>query len=133
MPYHQLFYHLVWGTRGREPWLTSAVEPLAHQFIREKSLALGGTVFGVNGMQDHVHLLVSIPPKRSVADFVGQVKSISSTLLNRCDQLAHRFAWQSEYGAFSLDRKRLPALISYVEQQKEHHAQARTIAILERY
>ena len=74
MPYWQLFYHLVWSTKNRQPFLTPSVEPIIFGFLRSKAIALGGVVFAINGMFDHVHMLVSIPPRIAVADFVGQVK-----------------------------------------------------------
>jgi putative transposase len=133
MPYCQLFYHLVWATKRRQPLLTAEVEPEIHGYLRSKAIGLEAVVYALNGVADHVHLVVSIPPKVAVATFVGQVKAVASTHFN----VAHRargvkFAWQEEYGAFSFDAKRLPNLIAYVERQKQHHAHHSTIPILER-
>jgi REP-associated tyrosine transposase len=132
MPYWQLFYHLVWATKNRELLLTPDVEPIVHEFLRDKAIGLGATVFALNGMADHVHLVVAVPPKIAVATFVGQVKGVASAKLNKLDPIPSRFFWQDEYGAFSLDRKRLPSHIAYVELQKERHAQGTVIPALER-
>jgi putative transposase len=131
VPYWQLFYHLVWSTKDRKLFLTQEVEPLVHDVLRRKSRQLGATVFALNGVEDHVHLLVSIPPSLSVARFVGQVKAVASTLVNKARPEDH-FAWQAEYGAFSFDLKRLPHHIDYVERQKEHHRSGSLIHALER-
>lgn len=133
MPYWQLFYHLVWGTRGRNPWLVPEIEPLMHGFIRDRARAVGATVYALDGIEDHVHLVAAIPPKLAVARFIGQVKSTSSTLLNDSGQLGHTFAWQTEYGAFTVGKKQLPWVIAYVERQKEHHRAGTTRALLERF
>lgn len=133
MPYWQLFYHLVWTTKRRRPLLTPEVEPVIHNFLRTKAIGLGATVFALNGMPDHVHMVAAIPPKIAVATFVGQIKAVASTKFNKTEHgRAAPFFWQAEYGAFSLDRKRLPPVIAYVERQKEHHAQQTTLAVLER-
>ena len=133
MPFVQLFYHLVWATKGRHAVINDAVEPLLYDFMRAKAIGLGGTVFAIGGMPDHVHLVVSVPPRMALAAFIGQVKGVSSAKLNKGrSAAAQRFAWQEEYGAFSFDAKRLPYVIAYVERQKEHHAQQSTIPLLER-
>jgi putative transposase len=132
MPYWRLFYHLVWATKGRAPLLTPEIEGTAHDLLRRKALALEGRVFAIGGVEDHVHMIVAIPPKIAVARFVGQVKASAATQLNRLTQREGTPLWQEEYGAFSFDGKRLPNYIAYVEQQREHHAANRLIPVLER-
>ncbi len=131
MPYHQLFYHLVWSTQDREPLLTPDVEPIVHDLLRTKAIGLGATVFALNGWVDHAHMVVSIPPVIAVSKFIGQVKGSTSTRFNKGGHGAVLF-WQDEYGAFTFDAKRLPNYIAYVQRQKEHHSQGTTIPLLER-
>jgi putative transposase len=128
----QLFYHIVWTTKEREPRLTADVEPVIHGFLRSKAIGLGAMVFALNGVEDHVHMIVAIPPKIAVARFIGQVKGVASTRFNKSGLADTPFFWQDEYGVFSFDGKRLPHYIRYVERQKQHHAQNDIIPILER-
>ena len=132
MPYWQLFYHIVWSTKDRLPLLTPEVEPIIYGFLRGKAIGLGATLFALNGIADHVHMVAAIPPKIAAAKFIGQVKAVASTKFNKSGQRATPFFWQEEYGVFSFDSKRLPNYIAYVERQKGHHAQGSTIPILER-
>jgi len=132
MPYWQLFYHLVWATKNREPLLTQQAEPVIYDFLRAKAIGLGATVFALNGVEDHVHMVASIPPAISLSRFVGQVKAAASARLNKSQMSAERFSWQNEYAVFSLDRTRLKDHIAYVERQKKHHAQGTMIPELER-
>ena len=132
MPYWQLFYHLVWSTKNREPFLTQAVEQAVYGYLAGKATGLQGIVYAIGGIVDHVHMVVSIPPAISVAKFTGQVKGVASTRLNKSQITTVHFEWQDEYGAFSFDAKRLPNFIAYVERQKEHHAEGTTIPLLER-
>jgi putative transposase len=132
MPYCQLFYHLIWSTKNRLPLLSAQVEPVVHDFLRAKAIGLGATVFALNGTEDHVHLVASIPPKIAVARFVGQIKAVASTRFNKSAPDGLPFFWQEEYGAFSFDAKRLPNYVAYVNNQKEHHAQNTLISVLER-
>ena len=132
MPYSQLYYHIVWATKNREPLLDATVEAEIGDNIKAKASGLGGVVHALNGMPDHVHLVVSIPARISVAKFVGQVKGSASSRHNRLQRDGPMLYWQGEYAVFSLDRKRLPYHVRYVERQKQHHAEETTIGILER-
>jgi putative transposase len=132
MPYWQLFYHMIWSTKKREPLLEPNVEEVIYGFLRSKAIGLGATVFALNGIVDHIHMVAAIPPKIAVATFIGQVKAVASTKFNKSGLRDEPFFWQEEYGVFSFDGKRLPNYIDYVECQKEHHAQNTTIPMLER-
>jgi putative transposase len=132
MPYSQLFYHIVWATKRREPLITPDVEPMIYGFLRSKAIGLEAIVFALNGITDHVHMVVSIPPSIAVSTFIGQVKGVASTKFNKSGVRAEPLFWQEGFGVFSFDGKRLPNHIAYVERQKEHHAQGTTIAVLER-
>ena len=134
MAYWQLYYHIVWTTKYREPTITPKHEEALFNFIRSKAYGLGGTVHALNGTEDHVHLVASIPPKIAIARFVGQVKGVSSARYNEevREDFEPRFYWQESYGIFSFDKKRLPYIVEYVRRQKKHHRENRTIPILER-
>ena len=132
MPYWQLFYHLVWSTKDRLPLLTPEIEVVIYGFLRSKAIGLGATLFALNGVADHVHVVAAVPPKIAVAKFIGQVKAVASTKFNKSGQSNTPFFWQEEYGVFSFDGKRLPNYIAYVERQQKHHAQDTAISILER-
>ena len=132
MPYSQLFYHIVWTTKNREPLLTPKIEPVIYGFLRSKAIGLEGILFALNGTVDHAHMVVSIPPKIAVATFIGQVKGVASTKFNKSGLSDTPFFWQEEYGVFSFDGKRLPNYIAYVENQKKHHLENNLLHILER-
>jgi REP element-mobilizing transposase RayT len=131
MPYCQLYYHLVWTTKERQPLLVPEVTEVVYGFIRSKTVGLEGKLFALNGVEDHVHLVVSIPAKIAVSTFVGQVKGVSSARINQ-ERPNKKLYWQAEYGAFSFDKKRLPNVVHYVQRQQEHHAANNLIPILER-
>ena len=133
MPYWQLFYHIVTATKERSPFLGPEVEQEIFGYIKSKVYQLEGSVYALNGTADHVHLVVSIPPKIAVAAFVAQVKGFSAAQFNKSHPDRDHFAWQNEYGAFSIDKKRLSGYVRYVEQQKDHHRQKTAVPVLERW
>jgi REP element-mobilizing transposase RayT len=133
MPYCQLYYHIIWATKNREPFLNPENEPIIHNLLLRKATGLGGNVFALNGWVDHIHVVTTIPAKIAVAKFIGQIKGASSAKFNRFRSWNEPLYWQNEYAVFSFDRKRLPYFIRYVEGQKQHHKEGTTIPILERY
>ena len=108
------------------------VEPFIYGYLRSKAIGLGAVVFALDGWYDHVHLVASIPAKLAVATFIGQVKAVATTKFNKSGHPQAPIYWQSEYAVFSMDKKRLPYHIAYVEKQKQHHAGGDRIPILER-
>jgi putative transposase len=99
--------------------------------MRWKAVNLGAAVFALNGTADHIHLVVSIPPRVSVTSFVSQVKAAASTKFNKRSP-EEPLHWAEEFGALTFDGKRLPYVIAYVEQQKAHHMAGTLIPVLER-
>lgn len=132
MPYWRLFYHVVWATKNRVPLITPQIADTVYGMLRRKAVELEATVFALDGTDDHVHMVVAIPPKIAVATFIGQVKVAVSATYNKAEETKVSLYWQDEYGVFSFDGKRLPNYVAYVEHQKEHHANRTTIPILER-
>jgi REP element-mobilizing transposase RayT len=132
MPYWQLFYHIVWATKNREPILAAHIEPIIYAYLRGKAINLGAVVFALDGWSDHVHMVVAIPPSIAVSKFIGQVKAVATTKFNKSGHPNAPIYWQSEYAVFSFDKRRLPNFVSYVERQKEHHSNKTVISVLER-
>ena len=120
MPYWRLYYHVVWTTRGRQPLITDGLEFVIHREIREAALRHAITVHAVGGTDDHVHVVVSIPPSMSVATAVGRLKGASSHAANAVVGAA--FAWEAEYGVLSFAERSLTAVCGYVADQRRHHA-----------
>lgn len=113
------------------PWITPEVAQRLYRAIVAKAVALGGVVHAVGGAEDHVHLVVSVPPKIALARFIGEVKGCSSHFVNHELQLDGHVGWQEEYGVVSLREQDLPRVVRYVHNQQQHHAQSNTIARFE--
>ncbi|MEM7062099.1 MAG: IS200/IS605 family transposase [Cyanobacteria bacterium P01_B01_bin.77] len=132
MPYWQLFYHLVWATKNREPLITTVREDLLYRDIRSRANRLGCIPYAIGGTENHIHVILTIPPSLSISDVVKQLKGGSSRMLNQQNSVSpDKFKWQTEYSVFSLGRKQLDKAIRYVQHQKEHHAVGSIIKALE--
>jgi putative transposase len=132
MPYWRLFYHFTWGTKLREQLIDPAFEADLHRVIAAKATELQAVVHAVGGIEDHVHLVVSVPPKLALSTFIGQVKGNSSHFVNHVVRPTYTFAWQGEYGVVSFGERHLGWVVQYTLQQREHHEAGTTIARLER-
>jgi putative transposase len=132
MTFWKTYYHLVWATKDRLPLITENIEVELYNYIRNKCSELNCPFPSIGGINDHIHLVVSIPPSLSIADLVRRVKGSSSHFVNQ-SQLnpEFKFAWQHEYGVFSLGGKQLDRAVSYVKNQKQHHAQGSIVRFLE--
>ena len=132
MPYYQLYYHIVWATKNREPLITPELEPELHNYLRGKGMEFGGVVHAVGGVEEHVHLAVSIPPRIAVATYIGQLKGASSHWVTHVSPVRVPFEWQEGYGALSFGKRALPRVVDYVLNQHQRHADRRLIPEMER-
>lgn len=119
----EVFLHLIWATEGRAARLTPEWEEPAYRSIRAEAERLRCSVLALNGMPDHVHLIVRAPASLSPAALAKQVKGVSSALLNDLrPEFGDPFHWQKGYACFSLGRNQVPTVTAYVDRQKRHHA-----------
>ena len=133
MPFSRLFYHVVWTTKQRLPLIDEVNRDPIFAAITAKAHELKGIVHAINAMEDHIHVLVSIPPSMAISSFVGQVKGSSSYVANRHMSADQVFAWQSEYGVVSVSERHVEVVRAYIDRQQEHHAVGRLNATLESF
>ena len=78
-------------------------------------------VLQINGMPDHVHLLMGFRPTQALSDLMQMVKEDSSKWINTNRFVNGKFSWQSGYGAFSYSKDQVPRVIKYIQDQEVHH------------
>lgn len=117
----RVLIHLVFGTKGRRPFLDDAVRDELKAYMSGTLRNCGTGAIAIETVSDHVHLLCALPRTLSVSDLVKELKTCSSRWLKgRSDDL-RGFAWQSGYGAFSVSESRVADCIRYINRQAEHH------------
>ena len=117
----RLYLHLVWATWDRQPFITPEIERPLYRCIEQEARENKCKVLALNGVADHVYLVVSFPTTITIAHLVKQVKGVSSRFVN--DQLSPptKFKWQGFYGAFTVSRWDVDKVAGYVKRQKAHH------------
>ena len=116
-----LLTHLIFSTKDRRPWLDGESRPRVFAYIGGIVREMNGTALIVNGVADHVHLLVATPPTLSTSDAMRVVKTNSSKWIHDTFPHLAEFAWQTGYGAFSVSRSNASAVEKYIAGQEEHH------------
>ncbi len=81
----------------------------------------GHKMICINGMPDHIHILIGIKPSQSISDLLKDIKANSSRWINEKRYSKGKFEWQEGYGAFSYSQSQLKDVITYIETQEEHH------------
>jgi putative transposase len=122
--YSRLFNHFIWAIWDRTPLLTEEIEAQAYALIRHQCAEMDAKVFALGGIENHVHLVVSLPAIRTVSEVIKAVKGVSSRTLNKTfGRPAWSFKWQGGYGVHTICPSHMTLIIHYVENQKQHHAE----------
>jgi len=120
--YTQIHIHLIFAVQGRAALLPLPHAPELYRYITGIVSGQGQKLLAINGMPDHVHLLIGLRPDKALSDLVRDIKASSSKFLNERGWLREKFAWQAGFGAFSYATSQLPDVIQYIQRQQEHHA-----------
>jgi len=124
-PYTQLYLHLIWATWDRLPLISPEIEYRLFAAIEAKCRELKCEPLAVNGIEDHVHLLVRFHTSVSVAQLVKEIKGSTSHLVTHEITPDTFFKWQGAYRAFTIRKLDVPRVKIYIENQKQHHAEDR--------
>lgn len=120
--HQQLLYHLVFSTKDRRPLLQDdEFRNGVWKYMAGVCSNLEGHAIRVGGFYDHSHLLVRIPAKTAVADFVRQLKSSTSKHIDESRESGSKFHWQDGYGAFTVSKSKEIVVAKYIDRQMEHH------------
>ena len=113
--------HVVFSTKERRPWITPDIQdrlwPYLGGIARENKMK----ALKVGGVEDHVHILLSLPSTLDIAKAVQLLKGNSSKWIHETFPKLKTFEWQEGYGAFSIGVSGIEDTIKYIENQAEHH------------
>ena len=119
MPRFQLFYHITWSTKYRQPFINDDNREIIFKSIVAKSVELSAGVLAINGTEDHIHLLVSTSPSLAPSVLIGQIKGVSSHLIRSLGRKDCR--WGKEYSIRAISEDDLSKVVGYIKNQRIHH------------
>ena len=137
MSYVSSYFHCVFSTKERRPLITPDLRERLWPFLSGIARQNKMKAVEVGGMADHVHILLSLPATMAISKALQLIKGGSSKWIHETFPEQRMFAWQEEYGAFSVSVSQLEKTIEYIRGQEAHHRmmtfQEEFLALLKRH
>jgi len=121
MSYVSSYFHCIFSTKERRRLITPELRERLWPFMGGIARQNKMKAVEVGGVEDHVHLLLSLPSTLPISKALQLIKGGSSKWIHETFPEHRLFAWQEEYGAFSVSVSQLDNTIAYIKGQEEHH------------
>jgi putative transposase len=122
--YSQIHIQVVFAVQGRNSLIPRQHKDELYKYISGIVRNQEQKLVAINGMPDHLHILIGLRPDMALSDLVRDIKTGSTKFINEKRWFRGRFSWQEGFGAFSYGHSQLPSVIRYIENQEQHHAKS---------
>ena len=119
--YTQLYVQIIFSPLGRQNLICNKIKNDIYKYIVGIIKKKNQKPMIINGMPDHVHILIGFSPDIAISDLVRDIKSNSSNFINENKLVPGKFSWQKGFGAFTYSKSQVPRVVRYIENQEEHH------------
>jgi len=119
--FSQIYIQTVFAVSNRQSLIKPEFREDLNKYITGIVTNQGQKLISINGVLDHVHILIGLRPAMALADLVREIKADSSNFINKERFVRGRFSWQEGYGAFSYGHSQLDTIIRYIQNQEKHH------------
>jgi putative transposase len=119
--FSQIYIRYVFAVKGRQNLIHKKFEEEVYKYISGIVSGKEQKFLAVNGMPDHIHVLVGLKPAMRISNLVRDIKNNSSNFINERGWLKQKFSWQDGYGVFSYSESNYGKVIDYIKNQKQHH------------
>ncbi len=119
--FSQIYIQIVFAVKKRECLIHQSWEEELYKYISGIIRDKGQKVLAINGMPDHIHILIGMKPSCCLSDLVREIKKSSNEFIKEREFSKYHFQWQEGFGAFSYSHSALDNVISYIQNQKAHH------------
>ena len=113
--------HVVFSTKDRRNTITKEWQLRLWAYLVGICKNHEMVALAVGGTENHLHILLHLPPKLALAKAVTLLKANSSKWMG---ENGIRFSWQEGYGAFSVSSSNLDQVTRYIQNQEAHHRKA---------
>ena len=117
MTYWRLHYHLIRSTQDRLPVLKPDIGKVFYGVIYRKAEELDLKIHAAGNVEDHAHIVLSMPPKITIADGIRHLKGASAHAINHMQGSNGLFKWQVGYGALTISDSLLATVAGYAAGQ----------------
>ncbi len=128
--FYSLHYHVVFSTKERRPFVRANWRQHLHEYLGGTVRGLGGVAEEVGGVEDHVHLLLSLKTTDAPAEVVRELKKASSVWA--AEKHEPVFSWQEGYSIFTASWTHVPVVRRYIAGQEAHHRKTTFVDELKR-
>jgi putative transposase len=119
--YTQLHIQLVFAVKYRDATIQNEWKERLYQYITAIIQTNKHKLLQINGMPDHVHILIGQRPDQALSSLVQNIKTETSKWIKDQKLCVENFAWQEGYGAFSYSKSHVPDVVRYIQNQEVHH------------
>jgi putative transposase len=137
MSYVSSYHHCIFSTKERRPLITPVLRERLWPFLGGIARQNRMKAIEIGGVADHVHILLSLPATMPIAKAMQLIKGGSSKWVHETFPDQRLFAWQAEYGAFTVSASRVDSVVEYIKGQEAHHQkqtfQEEFLALLKRH
>ncbi len=119
--YTQIHIQTVFTVQNRQCLIGNKWKDELYKYITGIIQNYDHKVLQINGMPDHIHILIGMRTTQSLSDLMKKVKQDSSKWINNKGFIKVRFSWQAGFGAFSYSKSHIPRVINYIKNQENHH------------
>lgn len=119
--YTQIHIHFVFAVKYRLGIISNNWKNDLYKYITGITQNNKHKMLAINGISDHIHLLIGVRPSQSISDLMKDIKQSSSLWINENKLTNRHFEWQEGYGAFSYSKSQIDNVIKYIQNQEEHH------------
>ena len=117
----KIWIHFIWSTKNREKLINKDLKYKLYDHIRENAKTKNIHIDHINGVEDHIHVLISMKGEQSASKIALLLKGESSHWVNSNKFKTTKFEWQNEFIAISVSESILPKIRDYICNQEEHH------------
>ena len=119
--YTQLYAQIIFSPRCRQNLIHNRIKDEIYKYIVGIIKKKNQKPMIINGMPDHVHILLGFSPDITISDLVRDIKSNSTNFVNDNNLIQGKFSWQKGFGAFTYSKSQVHRVVRYIKNQEEHH------------
>lgn len=120
--YSKIFIHAIWSTHNRTLCLDKSIRPDLFKHIEIIVERNKGKIYAINGIEDHIHILLEVPKDMASSDLIKEMKTSATHWLKNVDKVRFKdFSWQTGCGLFTVSKSHVEIIKGYIHKQEEHH------------
>ncbi|MCF7910812.1 transposase [Candidatus Pacearchaeota archaeon] len=118
--YNKSFFHMVWSTKDKKPYINKKIRKRVHDYICGIAARKNLSLLCIGGISNHVHILIELNDHEIFLSNIARVLKVNSSKFIR-DNFIQDFEWQRGYSSFTVDSFCVPRIEKYILNQEKHH------------